>query len=80
MGGAIAGHGGFDPESLGREQLYRQPPDIARLLRLALNVNGIDFSGWPGGLLSAAHSEADIDATVAGFGESLKMLQPVLDA
>jgi glutamate-1-semialdehyde 2,1-aminomutase len=80
MGGAGAGHDGFDPELLGREQLYRQPPDIARLLRLALNINGIDFSGWPGGLLSAAHSEADIDATVAGFAASLEMLQPLLDS
>jgi glutamate-1-semialdehyde 2,1-aminomutase len=79
MGGAVAGQDGFVPESLGREQLYRQPHDIARLLRLALNINGVDFSGWPGGLVSAAHSDANIDATVAAFGASLKMLRPILD-
>ena len=80
MGGAEAGHDGFEPEKLGRERLYRQPPDIARLLRLALNINGVDFSGWPGGLLSSAHSDADIDATVAAFATSLEMLRPVLEA
>ena len=79
MGGGVAGADDFDPEMLGREQLYRQPPDIARLLRLALNVNGVDFSGWPGGLLSAAHTDANIDATVAAFAASLEMLQPLLE-
>jgi glutamate-1-semialdehyde 2,1-aminomutase len=80
MGGVVAGHDGFEPEKLGRERIYRQPPDIARLLRLALNINGVDFSGWPGGLLSSAHSDADIDATVAAFAASLKMLRPVLES
>ncbi|MCP4769258.1 MAG: aminotransferase class III-fold pyridoxal phosphate-dependent enzyme [Gammaproteobacteria bacterium] len=78
MGGAISEGDGFDPQRLGREQLYRQPPDVARLLRLALNINGVDFSGWPGGLVSTAHSEADIDATVAAFAASLELLRPVL--
>ena len=80
MGGAITERDGFDPERLGREQLYRQPPDVARLLRLALNINGVDFSGWPGGLVSAAHSEADIDATVAAFAASLEMMRSALHA
>ncbi len=79
MGGEVAGQDGFIPETLGREQLYRQPQDIARLLRLALNINGVDFSGWPGGLVSAAHSDANIDVTVAAFGASLEMLRPILD-
>ena len=50
-----------------------------RLLRLALNINGVDFSGWPGGLVSAAHTDTDIDATLEAFGASLKLLKPVLD-
>jgi len=79
MGGSVAGQVNFDPQSLGREQLYRQQPDIARLLRLALNVNGVDFSGWPGGLVSAAHSDANIDSTVAAFETSLEMLRPILE-
>ena len=78
MGGTISECDGFDPERLGREQLYRQPQDVARLLRLALNINGVDFSGWPGGLVSAAHSEADIDTTLAAFAASLELLRPIL--
>lgn len=79
MGGEADRQSGFNPESLGREKLYRQPADIARLLRLALNINGVDFSGWPGGLVSAAHTDANIDATLVAFAESLLMLQPILD-
>jgi glutamate-1-semialdehyde 2,1-aminomutase len=45
-----------------------------------LNINGVDFSGWPGGLVSTAHSPADIDATVAAFAASLQSLKPILDA
>lgn len=80
MGGGVATRDDFDAEELGRERLYRQPDDIARLLRLALNINGVDFSGWPGGLLSAAHSDANIDATITAFAKSLKMLQPILES
>ncbi|WP_220124981.1 aspartate aminotransferase family protein [Roseovarius sp. TE539] len=61
--------------SLGRAGLQAQPPDIARLLRLALNLQGVDFSGWPGGLVSAAHTQVDIEETVAAFANALDMLR-----
>ena len=81
MGGTTQGQDDFEPELLGREKLYQQPQDIARLLRLALNINGVDFSGWPGGLVSSGtQSTADIEATVAAFAASLQSLKPVLDA
>ncbi len=80
MGGDVESQSDFDPQRLGRQKLYRQPPDVTRLLRLALNLNGVDFSGWPGGLVSAAHSAADIDATIAAFTASLESLKPVFDA
>jgi len=80
LGGEVAAPAEFDPEALGRERLHQQPADIARLLRLALNINGVDFSGWPGGLVSAAHDDASIDATVAAFAASLEMLRPMLDS
>jgi len=80
MGGEAGSAEDFDPHRIGREGLQRQPADIGRLLRLALNVNGVDFSGWPGGLTSAAHRDADIDATVEAFAASLQLLQPILDA
>jgi glutamate-1-semialdehyde 2,1-aminomutase len=80
MGGTTPGDTGFEPERLGREKLYQQPQDIARLLRLALNINGVDFSGWPGGLVSSAHRPADIDAIVKAFAASLQLLKPILNA
>ena len=65
----------FDARRLGRAGLQAQPPGLARLLRLAMLVNGVDLSGWPGGLLSAAHAPDDIAGTVAAFDESLDMLK-----
>ena len=80
LGGEVAASADFDPEALGRERLQQQPADIARLLRLALNINGVDFSGWPGGLVSAAHDDTAIDATIAAFAASLEMLRPLVDS
>ena len=53
----------FCPAKLGREGLSRQPAGIPALLRLAMNINGVDFTGWPGGLVSAVHSDVDIEET-----------------
>ena len=38
-------------------------------------INGVDITGWPGGTISAAHSETDLDQTVEAFRESLRMLR-----
>lgn len=65
----------FEPRQLGRIGLHVQPEDAARLLRLALNLEGVDFAGWPGGLTSAAHSPDDIEATIAAFTNSLVRLK-----
>ena len=70
-----AGRDGFAPRELGRVGLHKQPKDAARLLRLALNIHGVDISGWPGGLLSAAHTEADLEDTATAFARSLEMLR-----
>ncbi len=75
MGDMPAGRAGFAPQTLGREGLHKQPADAARRLRLAMNVNGVDLAGWPGGLLSAAHTEADLEETAEAFRESLGMLR-----
>jgi hypothetical protein len=37
----------FYPKKIGRQSLYKQPPDTVRLLKLAMNINGVDMSGWP---------------------------------
>ncbi len=72
---AAGGRRDFRPRRLGRAELQAQPPGLARLLRLALNLHGVDFSGWPGGLVSAAHREADLEATAEAFAASLGLLR-----
>jgi len=67
--------GDFDPFKLGREELWSKPPELVRKLRLAMLVNGVDLAGWPGGLVSAAHSEADIEATAEAFRAAFEMLR-----
>ena len=37
-------------------------------------VEGVDLSGWPGGLLSSAHGPAEVEATATAFRKSLQML------
>ncbi|MBA3516385.1 MAG: aminotransferase class III-fold pyridoxal phosphate-dependent enzyme [Rhizobiales bacterium] len=44
-------------------------------LRLAMRVNGVDLSGWPGGPVSAVHDEDDFERTVDAFRGSLRMLK-----
>ena len=42
--------------------------------RCALLLGGVDWMGW-GGMTSAAHTEADIDQTVAAFAGAIKRLR-----
>ncbi len=65
----------FDPFACGYEELRGNAPGAAHKLRLAMNVNGVDLTGWPGGTISATHGEAEIDATVEAFARSLDMLK-----
>lgn len=67
----------FDPLNLSRAELTARPAEPLRQLRLAMMVNGVDISGWPGGLLSAAHQERDIAETLAAFEASLDMMKQV---
>jgi glutamate-1-semialdehyde 2,1-aminomutase len=69
----------FSPKKIGREGLYKQPPDSTRLLKLAMNINGVDLAGWPGGLISAAHTAEDIEATIEAFTKSIELLKPILE-
>jgi glutamate-1-semialdehyde 2,1-aminomutase len=71
-------NGKFSPVTLGREGLSRQPAGIPALLRLAMNINGVDFTGWPGGLVSAVHSDVDIEETIEAFSRALKILRPIV--
>lgn len=65
----------FDPLSIPAEELRARPAEPLRLLRLAMLVNGVDISGWPGGVTSCAHDAAIIEETVAAWRRSLTMLK-----
>ena len=49
--------------------------ELVRKFRLAMLVNGVDMSSWPGGVTSATHTADDIAATVAAVAESISMLR-----
>ena len=51
------------------------PPEAVTKLMLAMPVNGVDITSWPGGTVSAAHDEDDLEKTVAAFRQSLVMLK-----
>ena len=38
-------------------------------------INGVDITGWPGGTISAVHTETDLEQTVDAFRESISMLR-----
>ena len=56
-------------------EIKQNPPGVSDKLRLAMLINGVDITGWPGGTISAAHNEANLDQTVEAFRESLRMLR-----
>ena len=65
----------FDPFHYGYEELKANPPEALTKLRLAMLVNGVDITSWPGGTVSAALDEDDLEKTVAAFRQSLVMLK-----
>ena len=44
-------------------------------MRLAMLVHGIDLKGWRGGIVSAAHTQADVDLTLEAWRRSLRALK-----
>ncbi|MFQ6017477.1 MAG: aspartate aminotransferase family protein [Kiloniellaceae bacterium] len=65
----------FDAFDYDYQELKTNPPQVAPKLRLAMLVNGVDITGWPGGTVSAAHTEDDLAITVEAFREALVMLK-----
>ena len=52
------------------------PPNIVSAMRLAAINAGVDLmSGRPSGLVSAAHTEADVQSTLAGFEQAFTALR-----
>jgi glutamate-1-semialdehyde 2,1-aminomutase len=44
-------------------------------MRLAMLVHGIDLKSWRGGIVSSAHTQADIDLTLEAWQRSLRALK-----
>jgi glutamate-1-semialdehyde 2,1-aminomutase len=66
----------FDPHLQPVESLAgSRQSGIVHKFRLAMMVNGVDFNGSPGGLVSATHGEAELEDTVAAVRKSLRMLK-----
>jgi glutamate-1-semialdehyde 2,1-aminomutase len=65
----------FDPRAVDWTELKGSRAEAVRKLRLALLTQGVDFNGWPGGVLSSAHGPAELDFTVAAFVEALARLK-----
>ncbi len=65
----------FDPQSVTPEELTWKPAELLRQLRLAMLVEGVDLSGWPGGLVSAAHDEHTVEETSLAFAKALRRLK-----
>ena len=64
-----------DPHLWGRDAIKRSAAQpAAHKLRLALMLEGVDISGKPGGLVSAAHTDEDIGATVGALAKALDRL------
>ena len=49
--------------------------DMLNKLRLAMLINGVDLLGWRGGVVSAAHTQVEVDQTIAAWRASLRMLK-----
>ncbi|MDX6752032.1 aminotransferase class III-fold pyridoxal phosphate-dependent enzyme [Geminicoccaceae bacterium 1502E] len=65
----------FDPMTLSWQEMKKRDGALSHRLRLALLVNGVDISGWPGGMTSAAHDEDALGHTCDAFAEALRLLR-----
>ena len=65
----------FDPTVIDWKELKNNPADLSHKLRLAMLINGVDLTGWPGGTISAVHTDTDLEQTVDAFRESISMLR-----
>ena len=51
------------------------PPGLVHKLRCALIVGGVDVMPWVGGMVSAVHSDEDVERTAQAFRLALKLLK-----
>jgi glutamate-1-semialdehyde 2,1-aminomutase len=57
-------------------QLLKQgaSAELQHKIRLGFLLNGVDITGWPGGVTSAAHTPADVQKTLDAFDATLDLL------
>ena len=65
----------FDARTLTADSLKGRDEAMLGKLRLAMLNNGVDLKGWRGGLLSTAHTQADVDFTVDAWRKSLRAMK-----
>jgi glutamate-1-semialdehyde 2,1-aminomutase len=65
----------FDPSTLTPDSLKGKDERMLAKLRLAMLVHGVDLKGFRGGIVSSAHTQADVDATIAAWRQSLRDLK-----
>jgi glutamate-1-semialdehyde 2,1-aminomutase len=50
------------------------PAGLIHKIRLGMLCHGVDLTGWPGGLVSAVHTDEDVERTVHAFRRTLEWL------
>lgn len=65
----------FDGRTLTLEKLKGKDEAKLAKLRLAMLVNGVDLKGFRGGIVSAAHTDADVEFTIDAWRRSLRALK-----
>jgi glutamate-1-semialdehyde 2,1-aminomutase len=65
----------FDPLELDYRDLSTHTKPLARKVRLAMLVNGVDINGRLGGFASATHGPGELEHTVGAFRSALEMLR-----
>ena len=73
-------HGNSTPEEIYAGKVPWQQlkggmsPALVHKIRTGFLLHGVDIVGWPGGIVSAAHTEEDVRRTVDAFKSTLDML------
>ena len=74
--GEVNSHSDFDPRNWSLASIKRSAKNSAvNKFRLALLNAGVDISGKPGGIVSAAHDDNDIAMTVDAVRDAVKALR-----
>jgi len=66
----------FDPHAVPPEAFFdKRQAGLVHKFRLAMMTGGVDFSGSPGGVISATHGEAELEDTLKALRNTVRMLK-----